>query len=177
MPENLPNMEKKCPEPGIPESSLRWIQRDKDTLWWTYCQLQTAPTMGTCHRPLQGLNRGHCSCRPATPLQRVQGGGQTQGALCSAKAGRTGLHIVRYFRSPILASPHIQKSTTFLHDDVCSLWLGETSSAKNTCLITRIPSSPRSHTYWPSTCLFGAVSQSYLKCCLLGYSPHIASKT
>ena len=55
---------------------------------------------GPCHQPLQGLNQGHCSYRPATPLQRVQGGGQTGGALCSGKAGRTGLHIVRYFQEP-----------------------------------------------------------------------------
>ena len=34
--------------------------------------------------------------------------------------------------------------------------------------------SPKSHVYWPSPHLFGAVSQSYLRCCPLGCSPPFA---
>ena len=48
---------------------------------------------------------------------------------------------------------------------------------KNICLIACIPSSPKSHTCWPSPYLFGAVSQSYLRCCFPGFSPHFAPKS
>ena len=44
---------------------------------------------------------------------------------------------------------------------------------KNICLIACIPPSPKvtyKLTFLP--CLFGAVSQSYLRCYLLGCSPH-----
>ena len=46
---------------------------------------------------------------------------------------------------------------------------------KNKCSIACTPLSPKSHIYWPSPYLFGAVSQSYLKCSLPGCSPHFAS--
>ena len=42
------------------------------------------------------------------------------------------------------------------------------------CLVACTPPSPKSHLYWPCPCLFGAGSQSYLRCCFLGCSPHSA---
>ena len=39
------------------------------------------------------------------------------------------------------------------------------------CLIACTLPSPKSHTDLPH-CLLGAVSQSWVRCCLLGYSPH-----
>ena len=47
----------------------------------------------------------------------------------------------------------------------------------NMCLIACIPASPKSHICWSSPappCPFGAVSQSYLRGCLLNCSPHFA---
>ena len=71
-----------------------------------------------------------CSCWPSTPHEGVQGGEQKWGTLCSGrKTGRTGLQIVSGadFMSPILISPHIQRSTRILHGDDCFSWLAEAS--------------------------------------------------
>ena len=42
------------------------------------------------------------------------------------------------------------------------------------CLIAWIPPSPKSHIYWSSPYHLREISQGYLKCCLLVYSPHFA---
>ena len=85
------------------------------------------------------------------------------------------------FRIPILVSPPSQKNTKIFHGEVCSSRLAvtftrltETFCKKYMCQIACTPPSPKSHIYGPSPCLFGAVSQSSLKCCLLGYSPRFA---
>ena len=64
--------------------------------------------------------------------------------------------------SPILASPHVYISTKIINGDICSSWLVVT--------FTRLAA-----VFCKNVCyLFGAVSQRYLKYCLLGYSPHFA---
>ena len=45
---------------------------------------------------------------------------------------------------------------------------------KNMYLIACIPPSPKSQITSHPSCLFGAVPQSYLKCCFPVYSPHFA---
>ena len=42
------------------------------------------------------------------------------------------------------------------------------------CLIAWLPPSPKSHIYWSSPYHLREISQGYLKCCLLVYSPHFA---
>ena len=79
-------------------------------------------------------------------------------------------------------SPHISTNTKLLHSDTCYSWLAKsimrlTETWRNMCLIACIPASPKSHICWSSPtlpCLFGAVSQNYLRCCLLDCSPYFA---
>ena len=47
-------------------------------------------------------------------------------------------------------------------------------SAKDMCLTACPPHPPKAPIYWSPPCLFGALSQSYLKCCFLINSPHFA---
>lgn len=53
------------------------------------------------------------------------------------------------------------------------MWL-PSALCKNICLIAHTPPPLKSHIYWPFPLLFRAVSQSYLKWCLPGFSPHFA---
>ena len=57
--------------------------------------------------------------------------------------------------------------------EVTFMRLAETC-CKNMCLFACTPLSPKSPTYWLPPYRIGAVSQSYLKYHLPGYSPHIA---
>ena len=76
--------------------------------------------------------------------------------------------------SPILLSPYIKKAlTSFM---VTYAPCGQQKpSGKNICLIAWTLPSPKSCDTDLLTCLFGAVSQSYLGCYLPGCSPHFAS--
>ena len=75
-----------------------------------------------------------------------------------------------YRVSPSLAAKNIISLISVLTIWWCP-WPAK-SSTKNLCLISCTPPLPKSHICCPSPCLFGAVSQSYLKCCFPGCSPH-----
>ena len=72
----------------------------------------------------------------------------------------------------ILASPYIYRSTKSLHGDIRSPWLTKMSKMSISWYWT--PPSPKPYILVFSHCCFGADSQSYLRCCLLGLSPHFA---
>ena len=126
---------------------------------------------------------------PQHPLKGAQGGDQEWGTLCSGKTGRAGLQIVRYFQEKILCAQllHIlisRKSTKILHGDVCSLWRAVTFRrlaaifCKMVLGCMYIPFHLNHICPDVPTWLFGVVFQSYLKCCLLGYSlPFDLNKT
>lgn len=84
--------------------------------------------------------------------------------------------------SPILASPHFEKSTKIINDGTCSLWLAipfrrlaAALLCKDVCLIVCTPFTKITYVLTSPIYLLGAVLQSYLRCCLLLYSPHFAS--
>ena len=80
------------------------------------------------------------------------------------------------FMSPVLVSPYIQRSPKVLHGDDCFWWLGETfCQTKENVFDCNVLPLYQNHIYTDLPLyLFGAVSQSYLRCYLLGYSPHFA---
>ena len=134
--------------------------------------------MGTCHLPLWALN--HVLLQLLTfnaPWNKFRVDRRNEALCALGKTNRTDSQIVRYFRSQLYEpnsciSPYI-KSTKILQGDNCSWWLPETfckkKKKKKICLIACIPPSPKSsHMYWPCPLLLGAVSQSYLGCCLPG---------
>ena len=118
------------------------------------------------------------------PLKGVQGGEQKWGPPCSGKNWQnrsSDSHIFSgdHFMSPILASPRIWKSTQFLHGDVCSSGLAVTFTrlaetfCKKICAWLHILPLHQNHIYTDLPhYVFGAVSQSYLRCCLPSYSSH-----
>ena len=72
-----------------------------------------------------------------------------------------------------LAPSHISRSTKVIN--ICSSWLAA-SFCQNMCLTARFPLH-QNHIYSDvSTYFVGAVTQSYLKGCLVGYSPHFCPK-
>ena len=73
----------------------------------------------------------------------------------------------------ILASPHIWGSTKSLHSDIIPSGLTKTF-CKLSASWYWTPPSPKLHILTFAHCHFGAVSQSYLRCYLLGCSPHFA---
>ena len=130
---------------------------------------------GTCHLPLQGLN--HKLQQLLTfniPWKfRLE---IRNDALCALeKTGRTGLQTVGWFQKLILWAQFLRLliSRKALHPFMVTL--APHDEQKTSAKITWTPPSPKSHICWPSPHLFGAVSQSYLRCCLLGYSPHFVS--
>ena len=136
-------------------------------------QLQTA----TCHLPLREIKFWAAAAADLQyPLKRVQGGEQERSTLCSGKTGRTGLQKVRYFQKPnlwahfshlFLSRKALKSSmvTSAPHDQPWACWWPSPVLP---------PSPPQSHTHLPASHLFGAVSQSYLRCCLPDYSHHFA---
>ena len=122
----------------------------------------------------------HHSCWLSTLPERAQGGDQEWGSLGSGKTGRTGLQIDifrrRFYEPNSCISLYLEK-----HGDVCSSWLAvnfmrpAATVCKNVCSVSC--TSPFTKVTYILTfphCLFGAVFQSYLKCCLLGYNPPFA---
>ena len=86
----------------------------------------------------------------------------------------------RYFQElisyPSLVSPLIKKSTKSFHGDISFLWLQQTFY-KIRVWLHWTPSSPKSYILAFLHDLFGTASLSYLRCCLLGCSPHFAPKS
>ena len=88
--------------------------------------------------------------------------------LCEKLAERVFRQIILGddFMSPILASP-------LLHGDLCSLWLAETFCKNYVPDCMYLPCIKSHILPSPHPTLFGAVSQSHLKCYLSSYSPHL----
>ena len=72
----------------------------------------------------------------------------------------------------ILASPHFYRSIESLHGDITSSWLTKPFCKMNVSWYWT--SAPKPYILTFPHCHFGAVSQSYLRCCLLGCSPHFS---
>ena len=111
------------------------------------------------------------------PLKGVQGGDQEWGPLCSGKNWQK-RPSDRDFQEKILwaqflASPRIWKSTEIINGDICSSWRAA-SLCQQVCLTAR-PSPLKSQVTLPPPPL-EQLPQSYLRCCLLGYSPHFVPK-
>ena len=100
-------------------------------------------------------------------------------AICAlGETGRTGLQILHIFRSWFYEPSSCISSYLKKYQNSSWWWLLPMTSRnllqKNICLTARILLSPKSHIYWLYPYFFEAVSQSYLRYCLLGYSPHCA---
>ena len=100
-------------------------------------------------------------------------------AVCAlGETGRTGLQILHIFRSWFYEPSSCISSYLKKYQNSSWWWLLPMTSRnllqKNICLTARILLSPKSHIYWLYPYFFEAVSQSYLRYCLLGYSPHCA---
>ena len=166
----------------VPSLMPRSVRAPLDIL--TIVNYKLALSIGTCHLPLQGLNRVLLQLLAFnTPLKRVQDGEKKWGTLCSGKNGQNGSSDSEIFSGddflcPILIPPHIQKSTKIPHGDICFSWLVVTLTRnllqKNMCLTAGTLPSLKSRTDL-TPYLSGAVSQSYLKFCLLCNSPQFSS--
>jgi len=77
--------------------------------------------------------------------------------------------------SPILASPPISKSTKSLHGDISSSWLVENLLQRQVLDCMKSPFTKITFIALSTPHLSEAVSQSYLRCCLPGCSPHFAT--
>lgn len=123
---------------------------------------------------------------PQHPLEGVQGGDQEWDTLCSGKTGRTGLQIIRIFRGRFY-EPHPCISLYLEKKSIKSVMA--TSVPRNQQWHSRDQQQPSIRCVLDCTYLFlhqnhictnisprlfGAVFQSYLKSCLLGYSPRFA---
>ena len=78
------------------------------------------------------------------------------------------------FMISILASPHVQRNTKSLHGDIRSSWLTKKAVCKMSISWYWTLPSPKPYMLTFPHCHFGAVSQSYLRSCLLGCSPHFS---
>ena len=96
------------------------------------CQLQ----LDTCHWHVPSTSKRIKSCSAATaelqhPVKAVQSG-RINEALCDQgntskdRFSDSQIFSGANFMSPILISPHIQKSNKIFYDDNCSMWLVET---------------------------------------------------
>ena len=128
-----------------------------------------------------------CSCWLSTPLKGVQVKSRNKALCALGKTGRIGPQIVDIFRSQFYElnsciSSYLEK---ILHGDVCFSWLAVTCTrlaetfCKKICAWLHVFLLHQNHIFTDRPpCLFGAVCQSFLKCCLPGCSPHFApSKT
>ena len=141
--------------------------------------------MGICHLPLLIPRLNQVLLQLLTfqhPLKGVQGGEQKWGTLCSRKIWQ-GRSSNRYFQQPILWAQFlcflISRKTPkswwqlFLVISKSFMRLVETFW-ENMCLIAHtLPSQNHIYIDLP-LCLLGTDTQSYLRCCLLGCSPHFA---
>ena len=140
--------------------------------------------LSTTNRPclllLQGLNQVPLQGWPSTPSEGSSG--WTAGMRRSGENGQS--------QSSDRYSQELTLWAQFLHLLISKKALKsflvtsapqdkQKSSAKknNICLTACTYPSPKSHICWPSlpsSCLFGAVSQSHVRCCLPNYSPCFA---
>ena len=97
----------------------------------------------------------------------------------SVRSNPLNLQLGVDFINPIPVSPHIEKHWNPSWWWVLLVTLKSITRLveifwKNMYLIACILPSPKSHILTSPPCLFGSVSQSYLRWCLLGCSPHFA---
>ena len=164
------------------ESSAAFLENPSDTRR-KYFEFQFNSNhqlqIGTCRLPLQGLN--HAAADFQHPLEGVQGGEQKWGPLYSGKNWQD-RSSDRYFQELIIWVQFCSSSYLEKHWNPSQWWLFLVTSKsvmrlietvwKNMCLVACTSPSPESHDLPP--CLFGAVSQSYLRCCLPSCSPYLA---
>ena len=126
-----------------------------------------------------------CSCWPPAPLEGAQDGEQKWGTLCSPKPGRTGLQIVRYSQELIfwaqflylLVSRKALKSfmvMTVSHDRQKRHETSRNFLKNKHAWLHVLPLHQNCMYTVLLLYVFGTVSQSCLRCCLLGCSPRIA---
>ena len=142
----------------------------------TKCQLQ----IDTCHWHFPYMSTKTESCAAAAAdfhhsMRGVQGEEQKWGTLCSGRNCQNSSTKTFFFQEPILWVQFlVQKNTKILHGVDCSLWPAE-SFCKKLCSWLHVFPLHQNHIYTDLlTCHFGAVSKSYLWCCLPGCSPHFA---
>ena len=131
-----------------------------------------------CHLPLQRVNPMRYSCWPSTTPEGVQGG--VRRSVLQGIWWDRPLDSWRFlgtdFMISILASPHIKRSTKSLLGDIRSSLL--TTKKKTFCKIGAswywALLSPKPYVLNFPHCRFGAISQSYMRCCLPSCSPHLA---
>ena len=118
------------------------------------------------------------SCWPSTAPEGVQGGlrhSVLQGIWCDRSLDSS-MFLGTDFMISILASPHIKRSTKSLLGDIRSSLL--TTKKKTFCKIGAswywALLSPKPYVLNFPHCRFGAISQSYMRCCLPSCSPHLA---
>ena len=115
------------------------------------------------------------SCWPSTVPEGVQGPVRSsvlQG-ICWDRSLDSWMLFGTDFMIPVLVSPHIWRSTKSLHSDIRSSWVTRTFCKMSASWHWTLPSPKPCILTFPHCC-FGAVSQGYLRCCLLGYSLHFA---
>ena len=115
------------------------------------------------------------SCWPSTTPEGVQGGVRHYGlqGIWWDRSLDSWMFLGTEFMISILASPHIYRSTKPLHGDIRPSRLTKTF-CKLSASWYWTPPSPKPYILTFPHCCFGAVSQSYLRCCLPGCNPHIA---
>ena len=115
------------------------------------------------------------SCWPSTIPEGVQGGlrhSVLQGIWWDRSLD-SWMFLGTDFMISILASPHILRSTKSFHGNSRSSWPTE-NFCKMRASWPWTPLSPKPYILTFPHCHFGTVSQSYLRCCLPGCSPHFA---
>ena len=137
-----------------------------------------APATGPCHLHLYGLIHVLLQLLIFNTPERSSGWrAEMRNSVLEGKTGRTGLQIVRYSQEPILWAQflYLLISRKALHGDICSSWLAKTcKKKKKSAWLHVLPLHQNSIYPGIPPYFFGAVSQSSLICCLLGYSPHFA---
>ena len=133
-----------------------------------HCQLQ----IGTCQGHLPSASVGTEFCAVSTYPERSSGWKtrMRHSVLqenCQNKSSDSQMFLGTDFMGTIPASPHIQKSTFMVT-------IFSRDQQKNFCEDEYLIASPKSHILTFPSCFFGAVSQSYRRCCLLGCSPDFA---
>ena len=136
-------------------NKLLLICRHSHSLYTLYTAAFTKLPTKNWHLPFASMRMkslSHCGHWPSSTLKGVQGGDQAWGTLC--------LVSIKLLKSLIVTSVPFdwQQSST----KICN-WLHVPSSITSNIILTDLP-----------PCLFGAVSQGYLRGCLQGCSPHSA---
>ena len=152
--------------------------------------------MGLCHTQVY-CTQSPCPC--SSPLLTCTSSGDTQTQLCHSLCGVRGSWYAQGLFEPsewvwalilnailpLLLSfggffalgcqISLHRSTKPLHGNIRSSWLTETF-CKMSVSWYWTPPLPKPYIVTSPHCHFIAVSQSYLRCCLSGCSPHFAPK-